>query len=57
MKLQLWSIGKDNEAYVKPGIDEFTKRISNYYPVKWYIIPVPKNTGMLADMLWATVRQ
>jgi 23S rRNA (pseudouridine1915-N3)-methyltransferase len=49
MKLQLWSIGKEHEAYVKAGIDDFTKRISRYYPVEWRIIPVPKNAGLLSQ--------
>ena len=50
MKLSLWSIGKSNESYVKEGIAEFTKRSSKYFPVKWTIIPVPKNAGMLSEM-------
>jgi len=50
MKLQFWAIGKNNEAYIKTGVEDFTKRISNYYPVKWNIIPVPKNSGMMSEM-------
>lgn len=50
MKIQFWSIGKTNEAYVKQGVEDFTKRISNYFKVEWNIIPVPKNTGMLSEM-------
>jgi 23S rRNA (pseudouridine1915-N3)-methyltransferase len=50
MKISLWTIGKNNEPYVKAGIDEFTKRISRYFPVEWTIIPVPKNAGMLSEM-------
>jgi 23S rRNA (pseudouridine1915-N3)-methyltransferase len=49
MKIQIWTIGKNHEAYVKAGIEEFTKRISNYFPVSWSIIPVPKHTGMLSE--------
>jgi 23S rRNA (pseudouridine1915-N3)-methyltransferase len=48
MKIQLWSIGKDHEPYVKLGVEDFTKRISRYYPVEWTIIPVPKNAGLLS---------
>jgi len=48
MKIQLWSIGKEHEPYVKMGIDDFTKRIGRYYPVEWRIIPVPKNAGTLS---------
>jgi 23S rRNA (pseudouridine1915-N3)-methyltransferase len=50
MKISLWTIGKTNELYVKAGIDDFTKRISRYFPVEWHIIPVPKNSGMLSEM-------
>lgn len=50
MKLQFWSIGKAHEAYIKTGVEDFTRRISRYYPVDWNIIPVPKNAGMLSDM-------
>jgi 23S rRNA (pseudouridine1915-N3)-methyltransferase len=48
MKIQLWSIGKDHEPYIKPGVEDFTKRISRYYPVEWTIIPVPKNAAALS---------
>ncbi|HEY4290548.1 MAG TPA: 23S rRNA (pseudouridine(1915)-N(3))-methyltransferase RlmH [Puia sp.] len=52
MKIQLWSIGKDHEPYVKPGVDDFTRRISRYYPVEWSIIPVPKNAATLSQPDW-----
>ena len=50
MKIQFWSIGKNNEAYIKSGVEEFTQRISKYYKVEWNIIPVPKNAGMMSEM-------
>lgn len=50
MKLQFWSIGKNNEPYVKAGVEEFTSRISKYYKVSWTIIPLPKNSGMMSEM-------
>ncbi len=50
MKLQFWSIGKNNDPYVKNGIEEFTNRISKYYKVEWTIIPMPKNSGMMSEM-------
>lgn len=50
MKLQFWSIGKNHEAYVKPGVEDFTKRISNYFKAEWNLIPVPKNAGMLSEL-------
>jgi 23S rRNA (pseudouridine1915-N3)-methyltransferase len=48
MKIQLWSIGKEHEPYVKPGADDFTKRISRYFPVEWKLIPPPKNAASLS---------
>lgn len=49
MKIHFWSVGKNHEPYVKAGVEEFTKRISKYYPVEWTIIPLPKNSGMLSE--------
>lgn len=50
MKIHFWSIGKKHEPYVHTGIEDFTGRITKYYPVQWTIIPVPKNAGMLSEM-------
>ncbi len=50
MKIQFWSIGKNNEPYIKEGVKDFTERISKYFPVEWNIIPVPKNAGMMSEM-------
>jgi len=47
MKIQLWSIGKAHEPYVKAGIDLFTKRIAHYFAVEWQLIPPPKHTALL----------
>ncbi len=44
MKIQLWSVGKAHDGYVKAGIEEFTNRISKYYPVEWKIINPAKQT-------------
>lgn len=49
MKISLWTIGKSNEPYVKMGVEDFTKRISRYFPVEWNVIPLPKNAGMLSE--------
>jgi 23S rRNA (pseudouridine1915-N3)-methyltransferase len=49
MKLQFWALGKDHETYVKQGVDDFTKRINNYYPASWKIIPAPKNAALLTE--------
>jgi 23S rRNA (pseudouridine1915-N3)-methyltransferase len=50
MKISFWAIGKNNEAYIKTGVEEFTRRISKYYKVEWNIIPVPKNAGMMSEI-------
>ena len=50
MKISFWSIGKNNESYIRQGVEEFTHRIGKYFKVEWNIIPVPKNAGMLSEM-------
>ena len=50
MLIHFWSIGKNHEPYIKPGVEDFTQRISRYYRVKWNIIPVPKNAGMMSEI-------
>jgi 23S rRNA (pseudouridine1915-N3)-methyltransferase len=49
MKLHFWSIGKAHDSYVKEGVDLFTKRITNYYPVEWIILSMPKNSATLSE--------
>jgi 23S rRNA (pseudouridine1915-N3)-methyltransferase len=49
MKFQFWSVGKIHEPYIKQGVETFTRRISNYYPVDWNIIAAPKNAGLLSE--------
>lgn len=50
MKIHFWSVGKNHEPYVKSGVEDFTSRISKYYPVQWNLIPLPKNAGMFSEM-------
>jgi len=50
MKIQFWSVGKTNEAFVKEGIGLFTRRISHYFTVEWNLIAPPKNAAMLSEM-------
>ena len=50
MKIYFWSIGKIHEAYVKPGVEIFTKRISHYYSVEWKLIPSLKNASTLSNI-------
>jgi 23S rRNA (pseudouridine1915-N3)-methyltransferase len=48
MKFQLLSIGKSHDENLKTSIDDFTKRISNYYKTDWLIIPPLKNAASLS---------
>jgi 23S rRNA (pseudouridine1915-N3)-methyltransferase len=50
MKIQLWTIGKNHDSYIREGVEEFTKRIQRYHTLEWSIIPVPKNAGMLSEV-------
>ena len=50
MKISFWSVGKNNEIYVKEGVEDFTRRISRYFKAEWNIIPMPKNSGILPVM-------
>src|SRR4051812_2498294 len=47
MKIHLWSVGKTHEAYVREGIEDFTWRISKYYPVEWKIVPAAKQPNSI----------
>jgi 23S rRNA (pseudouridine1915-N3)-methyltransferase len=49
MKIHFWSIGKAHESYVKEGVEDFTKRVSKYYPVEWKIFPSAKQTANTAE--------
>ena len=42
MKLSIFSVGKSNEYYIKEGVEQFTKRISHYYPIDWQLITPSK---------------
>ena len=44
MKIHLWSVGKPHDGYVKQGVEDFTLRISRYYPVEWKIITPTRQT-------------
>lgn len=45
MKLQIWTIGKGHESYIREGVDDFTKRVNRYFPLEWQVIPVPRQSG------------
>lgn len=45
MKITFLSIGKTHDPYVKQGIEDFCKRINNYYKQEWEIIAPVKNAS------------
>jgi 23S rRNA (pseudouridine1915-N3)-methyltransferase len=47
MKIECWAIGKPHESYVEEGVNDFTKRIENYYPVEWRLFNIKKNSGSI----------
>lgn len=49
MKIQFCAIGKMDEAYVKEGVQDFTQRISRYYPVEWKVLSSPKKGNVLNE--------
>jgi 23S rRNA (pseudouridine1915-N3)-methyltransferase len=48
MKIQLWSVGKDHDPALRTAVEDFTKRISRYYPVEWKIIAPPRQAASLS---------
>jgi 23S rRNA (pseudouridine1915-N3)-methyltransferase len=48
MKLLLWSIGKELDPYVRPGVEDFTRRLTRYYPAEWSLIPPPRGAATLS---------
>jgi 23S rRNA (pseudouridine1915-N3)-methyltransferase len=48
MKLQFINIGKPHDDNLKLAIEDFTKRINNYYKAEWLIIPPLKNATALS---------
>jgi 23S rRNA (pseudouridine1915-N3)-methyltransferase len=49
MQIQFWTIGKNHEPYVDAGITDFTRRINNYFPASWKIIPIIRNASLHAE--------
>lgn len=42
MKVEVWAIGKTTEAYLESGIKIFEKRLANYLPFSWAMLPNAK---------------
>lgn len=42
MKVEVWAIGKTSEPYLETGIGVFEKRLKNYLPFNWNVLPGPR---------------
>jgi len=51
MKIECWAIGKPHESYVAEGVNDYTKRIENYYPIEWRLFSLKKNAGSLSQQI------
>ncbi len=49
MKIQLISVGRQNESYIKAGVEDFTNRINKYFAVQWQLIGPVKNGDALSS--------
>ena len=49
MKILFMSVGKAHEGYVKSGVEDFSKRINNYFKLEWQIIPNLKDAATLSE--------
>jgi len=47
LKLSIFSVGKSHDSYIKEGVEQFTKRISHYYPIDWHLITPSKLTDAI----------
>ncbi|MBK7099533.1 MAG: 23S rRNA (pseudouridine(1915)-N(3))-methyltransferase RlmH [Sphingobacteriales bacterium] len=49
MKILFMSVGKSHEGYVKAGVEDFSKRINNYFKQDWQIIPNLKDAATMSE--------
>jgi len=47
LKLSIFSVGKSHDSYIKEGVEQFTKRITHYYPIEWQLITPSKLTDAI----------
>lgn len=45
MKIQFWSIGKENDKLLDDAVDEFSGRVANYFPLTWNNVPSARGAG------------
>jgi 23S rRNA (pseudouridine1915-N3)-methyltransferase len=47
LKLSIFSVGKTHDSYIKEGVEQFTKRVTHYYPIEWQLITPSKLTDAI----------
>jgi 23S rRNA (pseudouridine1915-N3)-methyltransferase len=47
MKVQLWSFGKENDPYIREGMEMFSDRLAHYCDFQLRILNAGKNSGNL----------
>jgi 23S rRNA (pseudouridine1915-N3)-methyltransferase len=45
MQTEIWSLGKENDAYIDAGVNLYFKKIRHYFSVELVVIPPPKKTA------------
>ena len=51
MKIQLWSVGKAHDPDLKNAIEDFSQRITKYFPAQWTIISPFKNFVSASEII------
>ncbi len=49
MKILFWAVGKGHDTYVKSGVEDFSKRINNYFKQEWELIANIKDSANLSE--------
>lgn len=47
MKIQLWTIGKQQDSGTRQAVEDFTERINRYFPCEWKLLTPSKATDPL----------
>ena len=45
MDIEIWSVGKENEAFIEPGIEYYFRKTRPYNPVQLVTLQLPKKAA------------
>ncbi len=45
MNIEIWSIGKENDAYINEGVQQYLQKTKPWISVDLHIIPLPKRSA------------